>query len=98
MISTTGNLTTSDGLTFINPLINICIIDGSKFQPLQAVLYIGKIEQGINPDQTTTPFFKSSYELLTLNYNIDGYSFEEVQSMVINDLSNLFLNCTFEKS
>lgn len=97
MISTTGNLTTSDGLMFVNPLINICLISGDKFQPIKAVLYIGEVKYHVQPDMSEEPYFKSNYELLTFNYFFDTTDFDIIQNEVINNLSELYLNCTFEK-
>jgi hypothetical protein len=97
MIQVTGNLKTSDGLLFENPLININLFSPSKFQPVEANLLIGSIKQWQNVDDTQTDYFKSIYDLLTLKYNTKNTDFLFIESLVIADLELLFTNCTFEQ-
>jgi hypothetical protein len=96
MIQVTGNLKTIDGLTFTNPLININLISSSKFQPVKANLFIGTIETAIEPDDTTSDYFKSVYELFTANYNTNNTDFLFIQNLVIIDLEAMHPDCTFE--
>ena len=96
MIQVTGLLQTIDGLTFTNPLININLISPSKFQPVQANLFIGEIESGILPDNTTSEYFKSIYDLITLNYITENTNFMYIQNLVIIDLEAMHPDCTFE--
>jgi hypothetical protein len=96
MIQVTGNLKTIDGLTFRNPLININLISSSKFQPVKANLFIGTIETAIEPDDTTSDYFKSIYELCTMNYYTNNTDFLYIQNLVILDLEAMYLDCTFE--
>ena len=97
MIQTIGNLKTSDGLIFENPLININLISSSKFSPVKAQLFIGYIAEGINPDDTTTEYFYSTYELITFNYDTPNTDFLYIQNLVVEDLELLFKDCTFEQ-
>jgi hypothetical protein len=96
MIQVTGDLKTIDGLTFTNPLININLISQSKFNPVKANLFIGEIEQYDNPDDTTSDYFKSVYELCTLNYYTNNTDFLYIQNCVILDLEAMHPDCTFE--
>jgi hypothetical protein len=96
MIQVTGNLKTIDGLNFTDPLININLISPSKFQPVKANLFIGTIEQGQNPDDTTSDYFKSVYELFTYNYYTNNTDFLYIQNLVILDLELMHPDCTFE--
>jgi hypothetical protein len=97
MIQVIGNLTTIDGLIFKDPLININLFSPSKFQPVKANLLIGRIEEIINPDETTIPFFKSIYDLITFNYLTSNTEFLYIEGLVISDLQLLFQDCTFEQ-
>jgi len=96
MIQVKGSLKTIDGLTFTNPLININLISPSKFQPVKANLFIGTIEQGQNPNNTTSDYFKSTYELCTFNYITNNTDFLYIQNLVIIDLKAMHPKCTFE--
>jgi len=96
MIQVIGNLTTIDGLTFTNPLININLISPSKFQPVKANLFIGIIEQGHNPDDTTSDYFKSIYDLCTFNYITNNTDFLYIQNLVIIDLEAMHPDCTYQ--
>jgi hypothetical protein len=96
MIQVTGNLETIDGLTFTNPLININLISQSKFNPVKANLFIGDIEQYPNPDDTLSDYFKSIYDLCTLNYYTNNTDFLYIQNLVIIDLEAMHPDCTFE--
>ena len=95
MIQVTGDFKTIDGLTFTNPLININLISPSKFQPVKANLFIGTIEQGQNPDDTTSDYFKSIYDLCTFNYITNNTNFLYIQNLVIIDLQAMHRDCTF---
>jgi hypothetical protein len=97
MIQTIGILKTSEGLIFEDPLININLMSQSKFNPVKAQLFIGNIKEGINPDDTTTNYFYSTYELITFNYNTPNTDFLYIQNLVVDDLQLLFKDCTFEQ-
>jgi hypothetical protein len=96
MIQVTGNLKTIDGLTFTNPLININLISQSKYNPVKANLFIGSIEQLPNPDDTLLDYFKSIYDLCTINYITNNTDFLYIQNLVIIDLEAMHPDCTFE--
>jgi hypothetical protein len=96
MIQAKGNIETNDGLIFKDPLISLNVYSPSKFQPTYANLLIGKILEGANGDNTKSKYFSSTYDFLTLPFELENPSFEELQQLVLDELQDLYPLVTFE--
>lgn len=96
MIQTKSNISTPDGLTFTNPLFSLNVGMPSKFQPVQVNLLIGTIKEGLNPDETTTNYFKSIYDFGTFTFNVVDPSFSELQNLALAKLQEIYPLATFE--
>ncbi len=91
MIQGSGIIKDSNGVTeYANPLINIYMNSGSKFQPTLGVAQVGKIvTQGENES------FNPVAQIGTYEYTLENPSFEEVQAVVLAGLEADYPNVTF---
>jgi hypothetical protein len=68
----------------------------SKFQPVQVNLLIGSIQELLNPDDTTTNYFKSIYDFATFNFDVINPSFDQLQYLALGKLQEIYPSATFE--
>jgi hypothetical protein len=91
MIQATGIIHDSNGVTeYANPLINIYMNSGSKFQPTIGVAQVGKIEgEGENES------FNIVAQIGTYECTLANPSFLEVQDVVLAGLQADYPEVTF---
>jgi hypothetical protein len=91
MIQGSGVVHDSNGVTeYANPLINIYMNSGSKFQPTIGVAQVGKIvTQGENES------FNAVAQIGTYEYTLENPSFLEVQQAVLTGLEADYPQVTF---
>jgi hypothetical protein len=91
MIQGSGVVHDSNGVTeYANPLINIYMNSGSKFQPTIGVAQVGKIvTQGENES------FNAVAQIGTYEYTLENPSFLEVQQAVLTGLETDYPEVTF---
>jgi len=91
MIQATGIIKDSNGVTeYANPLINIYMNSGSKFQPTLGVAQVGKIvTQGENES------FNPVAQIGTYECTLANPSFEEIQNVVLAGLQADYPEVTF---
>ena len=91
MIQANGIIKDSNGVTeYANPLINIYMNSGSKFQPTIGVAQVGKIVT-----QGETKSFNAVAQIGTYEYTLENPSFLEVQQVVLTGLETDYPEVTF---
>jgi hypothetical protein len=91
MIQASGVVHDSNGVTeYANPLINVYMNSGSKFQPTLGVAQVGKIVT-----QGETESFNAIASIGTYEYTLANPSFEEVQAVVLAGLQADYPEVTF---
>jgi hypothetical protein len=91
MIQANGIIKDLNGVTeYSNPLINIYMNSGSKFQPTLGVAQVGKIVT-----QGETESFNPVAQVGTYEYTLENPSFEEVQNVVLEGLEADYPQVTF---
>jgi hypothetical protein len=91
MIQANGIIKDSNGVTeYSNPLINVYMNSGSKFQPTLGVAQVGKIVT-----QGETESFNPVAQIGTYEYTLANPSFEEVQNVVLAGLQADYPEVTF---
>ena len=91
MIQSLGIIKDSNGVTeYSNPLINIYMNSGSKFQPTLGVAQVGKIVT-----QGETESFNPVAQIGTYEYTGGNPSFEEIQNVVLAGLQADYPEVTF---
>ena len=91
MIQANGTILDANGVSeYVNPLINIYMNSGSKFQPTIGVAQIGKIV-----GEGETESFNAVAQVGTYEYIAPNPSFEEVQNTVLAGLQADYPEVTF---
>ena len=91
MIQANGIIHDSNGVTeYSNPLINVYMNSGSKFQPTLGVAQVGKIVT-----QGETESFNPVAQIGTYEYTLENPSFLEVQQAVLTGLEADYPQVTF---
>ena len=91
MIQANGTILDANGVSeYVNPLINIYMNSGSKFQPTIGVAQIGKIVM-----QGETESFNAVAQIGTYEYIAPNPSFEEIQNTVLAGLQADYPEVTF---
>jgi hypothetical protein len=91
MIQSLGIIKDSNGVTeYANPLINVYMNSGSKFQPTLGVAQVGKIVT-----QGETESFNPVAQIGTYEYTLANPSFEEIQNVVLAGLQADYPEVTF---
>lgn len=91
MIQATGTIMDANGVSeYVNPLINIYMVSGSKFQPAQGVAQVGKVVT-----QGEYEYFNGVAQIGTFNYELPNPSFEQIQETVKSGLEIAYPDCTF---
>ena len=91
MIQANGIIHDSNGVTeYANPLINVYMNSGSKFQPTIGVAQVGKlVSEGENES------FNIVAQIGTYEYTLANPSFEEIQAVVLAGLQADYPEVTF---
>ena len=91
MIQADGIIKDSNGVTeYSNPLINVYMNSGSKFQPTLGVAQVGKLVM-----QGETESFNAVAQIGTYEYTLENPSFLEVQQEVLAGLEADYPQVTF---
>jgi len=91
MIQANGIIKDSNGVTeYANPLINVYMNSGSKFQPTIGVAQVGKIVE-----QNQSESFNAIASIGTYEYTLANPSFEEIQNVVLAGLQADYPQVTF---
>ena len=93
MIQSLGIIKDSNGVTeYANPLINIYMNSGSKFQPTLGVAQVGKL---IPATEYQSASFNPVAQIGTYEYTLANPSFEEIQNVVLAGLEADYPEVTF---
>ena len=91
MIQANGVILDANGVSeYVNPLINIYMNSGSKFQPTIGVAQVGKVVA-----QGETESFNAVAQIGTYEYTLPNPSFEQVQAAVLAGLQADYPTVTF---
>lgn len=93
MIQANGVILDSNGVSeYVNPLINVYMNSGSKFQPTIGVAQVGKV---VEATDYQTASFNAVAQIGSYEYNFINPSFEDVQNLVLIGLINDYPNVEF---